>query len=128
MAHYALLDENNVVTQVIVGIDENELIEGLDPETWYGNFHNQVCKRTSYNTAAGQHTEGKTPYRKNFASVGYTYDEVWDAFSPPRPFPSWKLDYETFQWYAPIPVPEKVEGFFWRWSEINQEWVKVPLI
>ena len=75
MAHYAFLDENNVVTEVIVGIDETELIEGLDPETWYGNFRNQVCKRTSYN--------GKIRY--NYAGKDYLYDESVDAFIPPMP-------------------------------------------
>lgn len=73
MAHYAFLDENNIVTEVIVGIDETELIEGLDPETWYGNFRGQVCKRTSYN--------GKIRY--NFAGIGYTYDPIDDAFISP---------------------------------------------
>ena len=75
MAHYAFLDENNIVTEVIVGIDETELIEGLDPETWYGNFRNKVCKRTSYNGNI----------RKNYAGIGYTYDEVRDAFIAPKP-------------------------------------------
>jgi hypothetical protein len=70
MAHYAFLDENNIVTEVIVGIDETELIEGLDPETWYGNFRNQVCKRTSYNNRI----------RGKFAGIGDTYDAVNDLF------------------------------------------------
>jgi len=75
MAHYAFLDENNVVTEVITGIDETSLFEGLDPETWYGNFRGQVCKRTSYNGNI----------RKNYAGIGYTYDETRDAFIPPKP-------------------------------------------
>ena len=74
MAHYAFLDENNIVTEVIVGIDETELIEGLDPETWYGNFRGQVCKRTSYNNNI----------RYNYAGIGFTYDEVNDAFIAPK--------------------------------------------
>jgi hypothetical protein len=74
MAHYAFLDENNIVTEVITGIDETELIEGLDPETWYGNFRSQVCKRTSYNNN----------FRFNFACIGYSYDEGKDAFIPPK--------------------------------------------
>ena len=73
MAHYAFLDDNNVVTEVIVGIDETELIEGLDPETWYGNFRGQVCKRTSYNNN----------YRGIYASIGYTYDAELDEFVAP---------------------------------------------
>ena len=73
MAHYAFLDDSHIVTEVIVGIDETELIEGLDPETWYGNFRGQTCKRTSYN--------GRIRY--NYAGVGYTYDPVDDAFIAP---------------------------------------------
>ena len=75
MAHYAFLDENNIVTEVITGIDETELIEGLDPETWYGNFRGQKCVRTSYNGNI----------RKNYAGIGYTYDEKRDAFIAPKP-------------------------------------------
>lgn len=127
MAHYAFLDENNVVTEVIVGKDESELIDGLDPEIWYGNFRGQVCKRTSYNTMANTHLSGGTPYRKNFAGIGYTYDEEWDAFRPPKPYPSWKLDYETFQWSPPIPMPPVIDGYFWKWGEVNQEWIQVPV-
>ena len=75
MAHYAFLNENNVVTKVIVGIDETELIEGLDPETWYGNLKGQTCKRTSYNNKI----------RYNYAGIGYTYDPINDAFIAPMP-------------------------------------------
>lgn len=73
MAHYAFLDKNNIVTEVIVGIDETELIEGLDPETWYGNFRGQTCKRTSYNHNI----------RGRFAGIGFTYDPVADVFIGP---------------------------------------------
>jgi hypothetical protein len=75
MAHYAFLDNNNIVTEVIVGVDEIKLIEELDPETWYGNFRSQVCKRTSYNNKI----------RYNYAGVGYSYDEDADAFIAPKP-------------------------------------------
>ena len=75
MAHYAFLDENNIVTDVITGIDETELIEGKDPETWYGKFRGQTCKRTSYNAN----------YRYNYAGIGYTYDPIDDAFISPVP-------------------------------------------
>jgi hypothetical protein len=90
MAHYAFL-ENNIVTEVIVGIDETELIEGLDPETWYGNFRGQTCKRTSYNGN----------YRKNYAGLGYTYDETRDAFIAPEPEGHIGFDEETCQWIMP---------------------------
>lgn len=91
MAHYAFLDDNDIVTEVIVGIDETELIEDLDPETWYGNFRNQTCKRTSYNGN----------YRKNYASIGFTYDSDRDAFIAPKPSEDATLDEETCQWIVP---------------------------
>jgi hypothetical protein len=91
MAHYAFLDENNIVTEVITGIDETELIHGLDTETWYGNFRGQVCKRTSYNSSI----------RKNYAGIGYTYDEVRDAFIAPEPSNATGFDEETCQWIVP---------------------------
>ena len=74
MAHYALLDENDIVTEVITGIDEDELIEGISPEEWYGNFKGQKCVRTSYN--------GKI--RKRYAGIGFSYNETLDAFIPPK--------------------------------------------
>ena len=125
MAHYAFLDSNNIVTEVIVGVDENELIEGKLPEQWYGEFRGQTCVRTSYNTYGNKHKTGGIPFRGNFASVGYTYDSQFNVFIEPKPFPSWKLDYNTFLWAAPIPQPEPIEGFVWRWSEPNQEWIQV---
>jgi hypothetical protein len=90
MAHYAFLDENNIVTEVITGIDETELIEGLDTETWYGNFRGQVCKRTSYNGNI----------RKNYAGIGYIYDEARDAFigNKPQCHSDITLDEETCIW------------------------------
>jgi hypothetical protein len=75
MAHYAFLDEHNIVTEVITGKDESEIIDGLDPETWYGNFRGQKCIRTSYNSKI----------RYNYAGIGYTYDVEADAFIAPRP-------------------------------------------
>jgi hypothetical protein len=95
MAHYAFLDSNNIVTEVIAGIDETELIEGLDTETWYGNFRGQVCKRTSYN--------GKI--RKNYAGIGFTYDAQRDAFIAPKPSNATGLDEETCQWIVPDEAP-----------------------
>jgi hypothetical protein len=111
MAHYAFLDENNIVTEVIVGIDETELIEGLEPETWYGNFRNQTCKRTSYNGNI----------RKNYAGLGYTYDPARDAFIAPKPFASWLLNEETCGWESPIPYPTDGFTYFWNESEIAWE-------
>jgi hypothetical protein len=113
MAHYAFLNENNIVTEVIVGIDETELIEGLDTETWYGNFRGQSCKRTSYNGNI----------RKNYAGIGYTYDEARDAFIAPKPFESWLLDEETCQWQAPTLYP--TDGLMYKWVEDDLNWQAV---
>jgi hypothetical protein len=110
MAHYAFLD-NNIVTEVIVGVDETELIDGLDTETWYGNFRGQVCKRTSYN--------GKI--RKQYAGIGYTYDPVADVFITPQPYASWSLD-DNFDWQPPTPRPE---GLNWRWDEDTLSWIEL---
>jgi hypothetical protein len=91
MAHYAFLDENNIVIEVITGIDETELIEGLDSETWYAKFRGKTCKRTSYNGN----------YRKNYAGIGYTFDVERDAFISPKPDNAIKLDEETCRWVVP---------------------------
>ena len=119
MAHYAFLDENNIVTEVIVGKNEGE--EGIDWEVHYGNFRGQTCKRTSYNTHAGVHNSGGTPYRKNYAGIGYSYDQARDAFIPPKPYPSWLLNESTCQWVAPVPYP--VDGELYIWDEAVGEWV-----
>jgi hypothetical protein len=101
MAHYAFLDENNIVTEVIVGKNEGE--DNTDWEAHYGAFRNQVCKRTSYNTYAGVHSAGGTPFRKNYAGVGFTYDEDRDAFIPPKPHEDWVFNEDTCGWDAPTP-------------------------
>jgi hypothetical protein len=95
MAHYAFLDENNIVTEVITGIDETETIDGLTPEEWYGNFRGQVCKRTSYNGNI----------RKNYAGIGYTFDAERDAFITPKPTNgNWVLNEDTCQWEEVTPA------------------------
>ena len=113
MAHYAFLDDNNMVTEVIVGKDETELIEGLDPETWYGNFRNQKCVRTSYN--------GKI--RKNYAGIGYSWDGT--GFAAPQPYPSWTLDKETYLWTAPVAMP--TDGKPYTWNEDSKSWDEITL-
>jgi hypothetical protein len=121
MAHYAFLDQDNIVVDIIVGIDETELIEGLDPETWYGNFRGKVCKRTSYNTIANSHILGGTPFRKNYAQVGYIYNEELDAFIPPKTLPSFILDEQTFTWKPPLPYPEGENRYVWNEESISWE-------
>jgi hypothetical protein len=110
MAYYAFLDSNNVVTEVISGIDETELIEGLTPEEWYGNFRGQKCVRTSFNNNI----------RKQHAGIGYTYDADADVFVRPQPFPSWTLD-SNHDWQPPVPLVA-VFGKPQIWSEANQQW------
>lgn len=121
MAHYAFLDVNNVVTEVIVGIDEN--VDDVDWEQHYGAFRGQTCKRTSYNTIEGIHLTGGTPFRKNYAGVGYTYDQGRDAFIPPQPYSSWILDESTCQWTAPIPYPNDTNRY--QWDEGTTSWITV---
>lgn len=122
MAHYAYLDENNIVTQVIVGKDEGE--DGVDWEAYYD------AVRTSYNTHGGQHANGGTPFRYNYAGIGYTFSDApeWSAqggaFIPPQPFPSWTLNPDTALWDAPVPMP--TEGGPWVWDEDTLSWVEVP--
>ena len=123
MAHYAFLDQDQIVTEVIVGVNEHELIEGKDPETWYGQFRGQVCKRTSYNTKGGVHIDGGTPFRKNYAGIGFVYDESRDAFIPPKPFESWTLNEATCLWDAPVPYPN--DGNDYKWDESAGDWFPI---
>lgn len=114
MAYYAFLDENNLVTEVIAGRNETEVVEGIsDWEKYYGEFRNQKCLRTSFN--------GRI--RKNFAGVGYSYDEELDAFIAPKPFDSWTLDSKA-QWQAPKPYPTDKKIYFWNEESLN--WVLIP--
>jgi hypothetical protein len=107
MAHYAFITDG-IVTEVITGIDETELIEGLDTETWYGNFRGQICKRTSYNARI----------RGTYAGVGFSYNEAEDIFVTPQPYPSWTRS--GSYWYAPIEYPTDGENY--TWNETTQTW------
>lgn len=127
MAHYAFLDNNNIVVEVIYGKEENE--EGIDWEKRYQEIRNMACKRTSYNTRKGVHLNGGTPFRKNYAGIGYTYNQIRDAFIPPKPYPSWTLNEETCCWDAPTPLPSDVgtgtPPKMYAWDEITLSWVDV---
>jgi hypothetical protein len=123
MAHYAFLDENNVVTHVIVGKDEGE--GGIDWEDFYG------AVRTSYNTIGGIYRDPETnqpavdqskAFRKNFAGIGYTYDKTRDAFIPPKPFESWLLNDDTCYWIPPVPYP--TDGKVYYWDETSLSWIE----
>jgi len=121
MAHYAFLDENYIVTEVIVGKDESN----YDWEAHYGQFRGQLCKRTSYNTHGGVHNSGSsTPFRKNYAGIGYSYDPERDAFIPPKPFASWVLNETSCLWDPPTPMP--TDGKMYSWDETTTSWVEIP--
>jgi hypothetical protein len=128
MAHYAFLDNDNSVTEVIVGRSENDRSQGItDWEAYYGDFRRQTCLRTSYDTYGGIHyTDGEPSadqtqaLRFNYAGIGYTYDETRDAFIPPTPYPSWVLDEGTCTWVAPVPKPD---GDY-VWDERAGDWVE----
>ncbi len=124
MAHFAKIDENNIVTEVIV-VRQEFIDTGVlgDPSKWI---------QTSYNTRAGKHYEpdseiedDKTPLRKNYAGVGYIYDSTRDAFYASQPFPSWTLDEETCLWEPPIAHPDTSKGILYDWDEDNQQWIKI---
>jgi len=109
MAHYAFLDENNIVTEVIVGRNEDEVVDGIsDWETYYGEFRGQRCKRTSYNGNI----------RGVYAGIGYHYNEEEDIFVTPQPYPSWIRNGSS--WEAPTPMP--TEGGPWMWVEADLNW------
>ena len=113
MAHYAYLDDNNIVVAVTVGKDETELIDGLDTETYYAQGTPYTVKRTSYNGNI----------RKQYAGIGFSHDAVNDVFIRPQPYPSWSLD-KNFDWQPPTLMP--TEGF-WRWDEDSLSWLEQSL-
>ena len=130
MAHYALINSDNTVVQVITGVDENIIQTDLDgtqvggtSEAWeqfyaaQPQFAGLTCKRTSYNGNI----------RINYAGIGYKYDSTFDVFIAPQPFPSWKLNYTTFKWEAPVAKPEDTESYVYKWSEYNKEWIQVAI-
>ena len=132
MANYTLLDENNIVIDVLTGNNENK--DGIDWEVFYGELKNKKCKRTSYNTMGGIHYNQETgvpsedqtkSFRKNYAGIGYKYDESKDAFIAPKPFNSWVLNEETCLWEAPSQIPSDDNNYFW--NEQTLEWELIDL-
>lgn len=134
MAHYAQLDENNIVVNIFVGRDEYDLEDNISNwEDHYVEFmpEGHKVRRTSYNTFGGKHyTDGilsedqSKSFRKNYAEIGFYFDEERDAFIPPQPFPSWSLDENSCLWIAPKTMPE--DGMVYLWSEEEQNWVLAP--
>jgi len=117
MSHFAKIDENNTVTQVLV-IEQDAVDTGMfgDPTSWI---------QTSYNTSAGEHRLGGTPLRKNYAGIGYSYDSTRDAFIPPKPFASWVLVEDTCLWQAPTPRPS--DGKMYTWDEDTLSWIDITI-
>ena len=113
MGHFAQVNDKNRVTQVVVADD--------DQQEWLETNLGGVWVQTSYNTRGGEHILGSEPFRKNYAGIGYTYDEDRDAFIPPKPFESWVLDETTCLWEAPVPMPEDGQDYIW--DESAGEWV-----
>jgi hypothetical protein len=118
MAHFAEVDENNIVLRVLVVDDLNE----SDGQNFLANTLGLggTWLKTSYNTAAGVHANGGTPFRKNYAGIGYTYDEALDAFIAPKPYPSWVLNEETCVYEAPVAMP--TDGARYTWNEETTSW------
>tara|TARA_R110002012_G_scaffold281814_1_gene471348 strand:+ start:172 stop:561 length:390 start_codon:yes stop_codon:yes gene_type:complete len=127
MAHYAFINDNNIVTEVIVGIDEDakdDLPSEFDSwEAFYADFRGQTCKRTSYNTSANAHSGEGTAYRGNYAGIGYTYDTSNDVFIAPKPYASWTLNESTWTYEAPEAYPD--DGKDYVWNENKTEWEEV---
>ena len=125
MAHYSFLDENNIVTKVIVGNDESNTDNLPNQfnnwEEFYSDKFNLTCKRTSYNTRNNEHTSGGIAFRGNFAGIGYTYDQDNDVFIAKQPYDSWTLNTNNWKWEAPIDYPN--DGGAYSWDEENQTWV-----
>lgn len=121
MAHFAEIDADNVVVRVLVvpDVQENRGQEYLADDLGLGG----TWKKTSYNTQGGVHVNGGTPYRKNYAGIGYTYDAARDAFIPPKPFASWTLNEDTCNWDAPVAMP--TDGKMYRWEEATTNWIEV---
>jgi hypothetical protein len=115
MSHFAKLDENNVVVFVTVGRQEDN---GKEAELTART--GDVYKQTSYNTRGSVHLLGGTPFRKNFAGIGYAYDADRDAFIPPKPYHSWLLNENTCLWQAPVPYPD--DGQLHEWDESSTSW------
>ena len=118
MSHYAQIDKDNIVTQVIV-IEQDVIDTGLfgEPSSWI---------QTSYNTYGGVHATGGTPLRKNYAGIGYKYDSEKDAFIPPKLFTSWVLNNETCLWEAPVAMP--TDGKLYNWNEETLTWIEIATI
>jgi len=121
MAHFAKIGVGNIVERVSVVSNDIATTEQAGLE-FLQNLHktSDMFIQTSYNTRGGVHISGGTPFRKNFANIGYKYDQIRDAFIPPKPFNSWTLNETTCLWEAPVAYP--TDGQRYTWNETNQTW------
>ena len=120
MAHFAKLDENNIVVLVVHGRQEDD---GKEAEI--SARTGDTYKQTSYNTKGGKHLKGGTPFRKNYAGKGYTYDASRNAFIPPKPFASWTLNETSCLWEPPVAYPADMDKTkLYAWDETNRQWVE----
>jgi hypothetical protein len=117
MGHFAKVNNGKVESVIVAEADFFNHFVDTSPGTWL---------QTSYNTIGGQHTQGGTPLRGNYAGIGYTYDQANDVFYAPQPFPSWTISAPTWTWTAPVPYP--TDGSAYTWDEATQSWVAVPTV
>ena len=128
MAHFAKLNQENIVIAVNVVHNNELLVDGVEGEQkgidFLNNLYktNDTWKQTSYNTYGGVHKLGGTPFRKNYAGIGYTYDETRDAFISPQPYSSWTLNEDTCHWESPVVYPN--DGKIYDWNEETTSWVE----
>jgi hypothetical protein len=136
MAHFAILDENNIVKNTLVVSNDVATSEekGIIFLKDILKDQNLVIRQTSYNTRNGVHIKGDTPFRGNYGSTGYTYDPINDVFYRPRPVDmnnvicnSWTISAPTWDWQAPIPMPMLTEGKWYEWNEVTQAWIEIDI-
>ena len=120
MGHYAFLNKNSTVIRVLV-LDDSGYPQGFPSwEDYYSELLGEECKRTCPDTLENKHLDGGTPFRGNYAGIGFSYEEIYDAFIPPQPHPSWDFNDDTYSWDPPKPYPE--DGGMYYWNEKRQAW------
>jgi len=134
MAHFAKINSDNIVEQVIAVHNNELLVDGIEGEQQGINFihkifgTNDTWKQTSYNTRNGVHLGGGTPFRKNYAGVGHTYDATRDAFYAPKPYNSWILNETTCSWEAPVAIPDDNKPYDWNEETLSWDLAKRTLL
>jgi hypothetical protein len=122
MAHFAKLDENNIVLEIVVVNNDVITVDGVESEQAGIDFLKDIYGHANWKQASYNGN-----IRKHFPGIGWRYESEFNAFIPWQPFPSWKLNYTTFHWDPPTPAPADGDTYIWKWSEPNKEWIKVNL-